>query len=299
MENKQRVIVTCSALTKDYGSHNGLFDCTLEITEGEIFGLIGPNGAGKSTLIKLLMDLVKPTSGFSSILGLDSQKDSLILKKLIGYLPGEMMQFPGVTAGYILELLMNMRGLNNKNEMYKLSERLQLDLSRKFQDLSHGNKQKVMLVQAFMHKPKLLILDEPTLGLDPIIQRELKLMMEEYVHLGNSIILSSHVLSEIESVCNRIALINKGKIVRVGSLDELRSTRIHKVTAIIEGRMPKLSDLESQNTEAVSLGEKAITFQIRGSFDPVLKLLSQYQVVEFDSRELSLEEVFFSEVGVY
>ena len=299
MENKRRVIVSCSALTKDYGSHNGLFDCTLEITDGEIFGLIGPNGAGKSTLIKLLMDLVKPTSGSSSVLGLDTQKDSLILKKLIGYLPGELMQFPGVTAGYILKLLMNMRGLANKSEMYKLSERLQLDLSRKFQDLSHGNKQKVSLVQAFMHKPKILILDEPTLGLDPIIQRELKLMMEEYVLLGNSVILSSHVLSEIESICNRIALINKGKIVRVGSLDELRSTRIHKVTAVIAGTMPKRSELESQNAEAVLLGEQSISFQIRGSIDPVLKLLAQYQVIEFDSRELSLEEVFFSEVGVY
>ena len=144
-------VVACIGLSKDYGSQNGLFDCNLTIEGGEIFGLIGPNGAGKSTLIKLLMDLVKPTSGSAKIFGKDTQEDSLELKKLIGYLPGELMQFPGVTAEYILKLMMNIRGIEDKSEIYRLSERLQLDVSRKFQDLSHGNKQKVGLVQAFMH----------------------------------------------------------------------------------------------------------------------------------------------------
>ena len=185
--------VTCMGLIKDYGANNGLFDCNLTINQGEIFGLIGPNGAGKSTLIKLLMDLVKPTSGSAKIFGEDTQEDSIALKRKIGYLPGELMQFPGVTAEYILKLLMNLRGIEDKTEIYRLSEILQLDISRKFQDLSHGNKQKVGLVQAFMHKPKILILDEPTLGLDPLIQRELQKMIKDYVAQGNTVILSSHV----------------------------------------------------------------------------------------------------------
>ena len=289
--------VVCIGLTKDYGSKNALFDCNLTINQGEIFGLIGPNGAGKSTLVKLLMDLIKPTSGSAKIFGLDTQDDSLELKKIIGYLPGELMQFPGVTAEYILRLLMNIRGISNHSEIYRLSEILELDVSRKFQDLSHGNKQKVCLVQAFMHKPKILILDEPTLGLDPLIQRELQVLIKSYVEQGNTVILSSHVLSEVESICDRVGLINQGQIVRVGTLNELRSTRVHKIEALFEGEMPSRLELENFKAEDVIFDGKLLTFQVRGSFDPVLKLLARYQVVEFDSRELSLEEVFFSEVA--
>lgn len=288
--------VTCMGLTKDYGNNNGLFDCNLTINQGEIFGLIGPNGAGKSTLIKLLMDLVKPSSGYAKIFGEDTQADSIALKRKIGYLPGELMQFPGVTAEYILKLLMNLRGIKDKTEIYRLSEILQLDISRKFQDLSHGNKQKVGLVQAFMHKPKILILDEPTLGLDPLIQRELQKMIKDYVSQGNTVILSSHVLSEVETICNRIGLINQGRIVRVGTLDELRSTRIHKVTAQFKGALPTSNELAKSHAENIAIDGNKFSFQIRGSFDPVLKVLHSYEVVEFDSRELSLEEVFFSEV---
>lgn len=288
--------VVCFGLTKDYGANNGLFDCNLTIERGEIFGLIGPNGAGKSTLIKLLMDLVKPTSGSAKIFSEDTQADSISLKKKIGYLPGELMQFPSVTAEYILKLLMNLRGIKDKTEIYRLSEILQLDVSRKFQDLSHGNKQKVGLVQAFMHKPKILILDEPTLGLDPLIQRELQKLIKEYVAQGNTVILSSHVLSEVETICDRIGLINQGRIVRVGTLDELRSTRIHKVTAEFTGTLPTSTELTKNHAENIAIDGNKYSFQIRGSFDPVLKALHRYEVVEFDSRELSLEEVFFSEV---
>ncbi len=288
--------VACMGLTKDYGSNNGLFDCNLTINHGEIFGLIGPNGAGKSTLIKLLMDLIKPTSGSAQIFSKDTQIDSLELKRMIGYLPGELMQFPGVTVEYILTLLLNLRGIDDKSPMYKISESLQLDITRRFQDLSHGNKQKVGLVQAFMHNPRILILDEPTLGLDPVIQRELQRMIEDYVANGNTVILSSHVLSEVESICHRISLINEGRIVRMGTLDELRSTRIHKVIALIKGKVPHKDELARNHAENINIDGELLSFQIRGSFDSVLKTLADYQVVEFDSRELSLEEVFFSEV---
>ena len=290
-------MLVCDGLSKDYGDQNGLFDCNLKIEKGEVFGLIGPNGAGKSTLIKLLMDLVKPTSGTAQIFGKDSQRDSLELKRIIGYLPGEMMYFPGVTAKYILKLMMNLRGHNDHSEILRLSERLQLDLNRKFQDLSHGNKQKLGLIQAFMHKPQLLILDEPTLGLDPLIQRELQAIIKEYVAVGNTVILSSHVLSEIEAICDRIGLIDNGQIVKVGTLSELRSSRVHMVRAVFEGPLPSLDELNSRKVESISIDGSTISFQVRGSFDAVAKLLASYRVLELDSRELSLQEVFFSEVS--
>lgn len=290
-------VISCSALTKDYGAEQGLFDCNLQINQGEVFGLIGPNGAGKSTLIKLLMDLVRPTSGSATIFNLDSRRNSTELKKDIGYLPGELMQFPGVTAGYILNLLLNMRGIHDRKFLIELAERLQLDLTRKFQDLSHGNKQKVGIVQAFMHKPKLLILDEPTLGLDPLIQRELRNLIEEVSKAGTTVVLSSHVLSEVESFCSRIGLINKGRIVKVGTLPELRSSRVHMISILFEGATPSKSELESAGAQSINGSGQLVNIEIRGSIDQVLKVISKYQVLEMDSRELSLEEVFFSEVA--
>jgi len=292
-----QLAINCKDLTKDYGSAQGLFGCNLQINQGEVFGLIGPNGAGKSTLIKLLMDLVRPTSGHAEIFGMDCQKDSVTLKRDIGYLPGELMQFPSVSARYILNLLLNLRGISDRSYLFELAERLQLDLNRKFQDLSHGNKQKVGIVQAFMHKPKLLILDEPTLGLDPIIQRELRGMIEDVAKAGSTVVLSSHVLSEVESYCSRIGLINKGQIIKVGTLAELRSSRVHKISILFEGALPTESELKVAGAQNINGGGQLINLEVRGSIDQIMKVISRYQVVEIDSRELSLEEVFFSEVA--
>lgn len=289
-------VVTCSNLTKDYGSGNGLFSLNLAIAQGEVFGLVGPNGAGKSTFIKLLMDLVIPTSGTATIFGKDSQRDSLELKKSIGYLPGELMQFPGVTAGYILNLLLNLRGVSDRKYLNELAERLQLDLHRKFQDLSHGNKQKLGLIQALMHKPKLLILDEPTLGLDPIIQLEVRSLIKEHVANGNTVILSSHIMSEVETICSRIGLINHGKVIKEGTLAELRKERVHKVNVLFKNDMPTHMQLIGAGAEFAEFEGQEINFQVRGDIDQTIKLLGTYGIAEFDSRELSLEEVFFSEV---
>ncbi len=294
---QQEAVIKCERLSKDYGSRNGLFDCNLTVKTGEVFGLIGPNGAGKSTLLKLLMDSIKPSSGAAEIFGLDTQQHSLELKARIGYLPGELMDFPSVTAGYILNLLLNLRGIEDREGLKAVSSRLQLDLNRKYQELSHGNKQKVGLVQAFMHNPELLILDEPTIGLDPVIQRELKLMLQEAVQAGKTVLLSSHVLSDVESVCSRIGLIIGGRIVREGTLSELRSERIHKVTASFVGKKPSSVQLISAGATEVTVTKDSIYFESNGSINEILQLLSRFEVSELDSRELSLEEVFFSEVN--
>ncbi len=294
---QQEAAIQCERLSKDYGSSNGLFDCNLTVKTGEVFGLIGPNGAGKSTLLKLLMDSVKPSSGAAQIFGLDTQQHSLELKARIGYLPGELMDFPSVTAGYILNLLLNLRGIEDRERLKAVSSRLQLDLNRKYQELSHGNKQKVGLVQAFMHDPELLVLDEPTIGLDPVIQRELKLMLQEAVQAGKTVLLSSHVLSDVESVCSRIGLIIGGRIVREGTLSELRSERIHKVTASFVGKKPSSAQLISAGATEVTVTKDSIYFESNGSINEILQVLSKFEVSELDSRELSLEEVFFSEVN--
>lgn len=294
---QQEVVIRCEKLSKDYGSNNGLFDCNLTVKSGEVFGLIGPNGAGKSTLLKLLMDSIKPSSGSAEIFELDTQQHSLELKARIGYLPGELMDFPSVTAGYILNLLLNLRGIEDRERLKEISNRLQLDLNRKYQELSHGNKQKVGLVQAFMHNPELLILDEPTIGLDPVIQRELRTMVQEEVQEGRTVLLSSHVLSDVESVCSRIGLIIGGRIVREGTLAELRSERIHKITASFIGKKPTSTQLITSGATEVVVTKDSVYFESNGSINEILQLLSHFQVSELDSRELSLEEVFFSEVN--
>ena len=229
--------VVCSKLTRDYGAGHGIFDLDLEVKRGETFGFIGPNGAGRSTTIRLLMDLIRPDRGTATLLGMDSRADSLPIKAKVGYLPGELMHWPRVSAGYVIGMLAGLHGGVDEDRIHTLADRLHLDLGRRFEDLSHGNKQKVGLIQTFMHEPELLILDEPTLGLDPLVQREFRHLLREAVAGGATVFLSSHVLSEVELVCDRIALIRDGRLLKVGSLNELRALRIHQVDAVFNGTL--------------------------------------------------------------
>ena len=287
--------VVCAGLTKDYGQGRGVFDLDLEIEQGEILGLVGPNGAGKTTTIRMLMDLVRPDRGSATILGLDARRDSLAVKRKVGYLPGELPQYPGVTAGYVIGLLAGLRGGVDPERIAALADRLGLDLDRRYDKLSHGNKQKVHLVSAFMHRPELLILDEPTLGLDPIVQQTFRGMVTEAAADGATVVLSSHVLSEVESVCDRIALVGAGRLFRLGSLTELRTVRAHRVEAVVEhpGDVDELARVPGVSDAHVDLS--LVTCTVQGSHGPLLAWLGGCGVLELDSRELSLEEVFLSE----
>jgi ABC-2 type transport system ATP-binding protein len=288
-------VVECIGLTKDYGEGHGVFDLDLTIDRGEILGFVGPNGAGKTTTIRLLMDLIRPDRGSATLFGLDVHRDSLAIKRRVGYLPGELPQFPGVTAGYVIGLMAGLRGGVDQDRVLGLAERLQLDLDRRYEKLSHGNKQKVHIIQAFMHDPELLILDEPTLGLDPLVQQEFRGIVTESVSGGATVVLSSHVLSEVELVCDRIALIRAGHLLRVGSMEELRSARAHRIQAVV-GRPGDLTELIRVPGVTDVHGERnLVTCTVHGPVGPLLAWLSDCDVQELDSRELSLEEVFLSE----
>src|SRR5574340_287973 len=204
--------ISCSGLTKDYGRGRGVFDLDLEVGPGEVFGFIGPNGAGKTTTIRLLMDLIRPDRGTATLLGLDARRDSVAIKRRVGYLPGELPQFPRVRAAHVIALMAGLRGGIDPDVIAGLAKRLDIDLSQKYEDLSHGNKQKVGLIQAFMHQPDLIILDEPTLGLDPLMQREFWRLVKDASAAGATVLLSSHVLAEMELSCDRMALIRNGRL---------------------------------------------------------------------------------------
>ncbi len=287
--------VVCSGLTKDYGQERGLFDLDLEIRSGEVFGFIGPNGAGKTTTIRLLMDLIRPDRGTARLLGLDARRDSIAIKRRAGYLPGELPQFPRVRASHVITLMAGLRGGVDPALIETLAERLDIDLDQKYEDLSHGNKQKVGLIQAFMHRPDLIILDEPTLGLDPLMQREFWRLVGEASAAGATLLLSSHVLVEVEHGCHRMGLIRNGRLLRVGTLEELRTTRVHRIDAVVRDH-PNVAELDGIEgvSEAVVQGDH-VTCSVHGSVGPLLAWLSARDVVELDSRELSLEEVFFTE----
>jgi ABC-2 type transport system ATP-binding protein len=287
--------IVCRGLTKDFGGGRGLFDLDLVVDRGETFGFVGPNGAGKTTTIRLLMDLIRADAGSASLFGLDSQRDSIAIKRRVGYLPGELVQFPGVRASYAVGLLAGLRGGVDAARISALADRLDVDLSRRYETLSHGNKQKIAIIQAFMHRPDLLILDEPTLGLDPLIQREFRDLVSEAVAEGATVFLSSHVLSEVELICDRIGLVRDGRLHRVGSLNDLRAMRIHRVEALFNGRLEPADVARLPGVSDARVKDHLLTCAVQGSIAPLLDVLSTADVAELDSRELSLEEVFLGE----
>ena len=297
MSSQGASAIELTAVTKSYGQGRGVYDLDLEVRRGEAFGFIGPNGAGKTTTIRLLMDLVRPDRGAIRVLGLDAHRESLAIKRRVGYLPGELAEFPGVRAGYIVGLLAGLRGGVRPERVASLAERFDIDLRRRYDELSHGNKQKIALIQAFMHQPDVLILDEPTLGLDPLMQREFRALVRESVTAGATVFLSSHVLSEVEQICDRVALISHGRLVQVGSLSDLRAVRAHRIEARFEGELHTDEIGSLPGVSDASVEDHRFTCTVQGSISPLLHGLEKATVVELDSHEMTLEEVFFARIG--
>ena len=235
-------IIQTEKLTKSYGPHRGIIDVDLAVEQGEVFGFLGPNGAGKTTAIRTILDLIRPTSGRALVFGIDSTVDPVAIHRRIGYLPGEFSLYDRLTGSQTLTYFANLRGGVDAAYQQSLIERFDLDPSRRFKELSKGNKQKVGLVAALQHKPELLLLDEPTSGLDPLVQQTFFAVLRETVAEGHTVFLSSHVLSEVEKSCDRVGIIRDGRLVKVDRVDALRDLAHHQVELRFVSSMPSRSE---------------------------------------------------------
>jgi ABC-2 type transport system ATP-binding protein len=287
-------IIEVERLTKNYGSKRGIADVSFQVEEGEVFGFLGPNGAGKTTTIRLLMALLHPDTGRARIAELDCWKQSLEIKRLIGYMPGEPALDPNLTGGQILEYFAHLRGGVDHAYLKQLIERFELDTSRKFRQYSTGNKRKVVLIQAFMHRPRVLILDEPTSGLDPLNQQEFDRMVLEARNEGRTVFLSSHVLSEVEKTCTTVGIIRDGRLVRIGDVAEVKAIKRYEMTITFASAIP----VETFKTLDGVIDAKpldhghGVHLAMQGPADAVIKAAAHYPVVSLTSYEPSLEDIF-------
>ena len=281
-------------LTKDYGSGHGIFDLDLAIVEGEVFGYLGPNGAGKTTTLKMLMGLIHATRGRGTIFGLDADRDAVPLKKRIGYVPGELPQFGGWRGSEIVAYIQGLRGDLADDRVEQIAKRLDLDLGRKYREYSHGNKQKLALLLAFAPEPALLIVDEPTTGLDPLHQQVFYALVHEAKARGATVLISSHVLSEVEQVCDRVGIVREGHLATVGPIAQLTGIKAHHI-AIDFAAAPPIERLRSvPGFEQVTVDGDQVRGLYRGSFEPLLAALAGSPVLSLTSREPSLEEIFLT-----
>ena len=288
--------IRTSKLTKDYGVGRGLFDLDLQVAGQEVFGYLGPNGSGKTTTIRLLMGMIHPTSGSAHVFGLDCIREAVEVKRKVGYLPGDVPQFGSLTGDEVVAYLGGMRGGVDRRRVQRIAERFDLDLSRRFREYSSGNKQKLAIVLAFMHRPDLLILDEPTSGLDPLNQQEFYALLRETRDDGATVFLSSHILSEVEHVCDRVGIIRDGRLVRVAQLDELRHIRVHRVEIeFAPGTdIPESEIRAAEGVQDMAVDGNRITCSVHGSFAALLHAIRDASVTDLVSTEPSLEEIFLS-----
>lgn len=284
-----RAIVT-RQLSKSYGRHRGIEGVDLEVREGEVFGYLGPNGAGKTTTIRLLLDLLRPTSGSVEVLG--KQPRDLDLRRAVGYLPGELALYEDMTVRSHLRYLANLRGLRSMELGEALAERFDLDPSRKIANLSAGNKQKVGVVQAFMHYPRLLVLDEPTGGLDPLMQQEFYHLVREVQAEGRTVFLSSHVLSEVERIADRVAIIRDGSIIVVDDLESLKAKAPRRIELHFSGPVSTEEFAGLANVRNVQVDDGVVTCEVVGSVDALIKAAARHEVTNVISHEADLEELF-------
>lgn len=291
-------VIRVNDLSKHFGDVRALDGLDLEVHDSEIFGFLGPNGAGKSTTIRILLDLLRPTAGSAEVFGCRPRRQGPELRARIGYLPGELRMPGRATAGRYLTYLARLRDGRGRNQIKPLAERFDLDLSRPIAKLSKGNKQKIGLVQAFMHGPDLLILDEPTSGLDPLLQREFHDLARERTDDGATVFMSSHVLSEIEEVAERVAIIRSGRLVDIDDLHNLRHKAGQEVVLRLSGTVDaeafsSLSGVSDVSVESdPSARESVLRCVLRGQPDSLLKLAARHHVTGWKAADRELEDLF-------
>jgi ABC-2 type transport system ATP-binding protein len=290
--------IETNKLTKWYGHRSrGIVDVDLVVETGQIFGFLGPNGAGKSTTIRLLLDLIRPTSGTARVLGLDVHRDRLAIDRRVSYVPGELSLYGDLTGRQLLTYLANLQGGIDVAYRDTLIERLELDPGKKIKSLSRGNKQKVGLVAAFMIRPEILVLDEPTSGLDPFVQLEFEHLCEEARDEDRTVFISSHQLPEVEHLCDRVGIIREGRLLAVESIAALKARALRRleidfaepVTAEAFANLPGIRDL--------TIEDSILRCSVMGSLDALVKAAARYQVTNVRSIETSLEEIFLAYYG--
>ena len=287
-----RPAIATSGLSKDFGSGRGLFGLDLEVRDGEVFGFLGPNGAGKSTTMRLLLDLIRPTSGSAQMLGLDTVNESLEIRRRVGFLPGDFALYPKLTGRAMLDYLAELRGGVDPHVRDSLVERFGADIDRPIRNLSTGNRQKIGLVQAFMHEPELLILDEPIAGLDPLVQQSFHALLGEVSAEGRTVFLSSHTLSEVERVTHRLAILRQGRLVVVDSLENLRKVAVQRLEIEFGERIDVAEFRALPGVTEVHAEGSTVIVGFEGSADAVVKAAAKHEVRAIRPREEDLEDIF-------
>jgi ABC-2 type transport system ATP-binding protein len=282
-------------LTKRYGSVDAVKALSLEVAEGEVLGYLGPNGAGKTTTIRLLLGLIRPTAGRAEIFGLDSQRDAVAAHRRLAYVPGEANLWPSLTGAETLHLLGRVQGMVDLAYRDELINRFQLDPSKKVRAYSKGNRQKLVLIAALMTRADLLILDEPTSGLDPLMEQAFRQCVHEARERRQTVFLSSHILSEVEALCDRVGILRSGELAEIGTLAEMRHLSALTVEATFDGPPPDLSRVPG--VTVIEVEGTRVRCQVTGPVEPLLKVLAAAGVHHLLSREPSLEELFLAHYG--
>ena len=287
--------IETEGLTKRYGSARGIEDVTLSVEAGEVFGFLGPNGAGKTTTIRTLLDLLHPTGGSARIFGLDCHRDSVAIRARLGNLPGDFGYGPAASGREVIGLLARLRGVAGLGRAESLAKRFRADLDRPLGQLSRGNRQKVGLISATFHAPELLILDEPTGGLDPLMQEEFLALVAEERERGCAVFLSSHELDEVERVCDRVGIVRDGRLIAIERIADLLGKARRKLTAELAEAVEVAAELRAlPRVEDVEVVGRRLSLTVAGDIDPVLKALAAHHVVDLEATHPSLEQVFLT-----
>jgi ABC-2 type transport system ATP-binding protein len=283
-------VIEANHLTKYYGKARGIVDVSFHVDEGEIFGFIGPNGAGKSTTIRLLLSLIYPTSGSGTILGKDCIKYGAELRQEIGYLPSEVFYYERMRVIDLLKYSASFYDRDCTQRMHQLAELMELELHRRIEDLSYGNRKKVGIVQGLLHQPKLLFLDEPTAGLDPLMQRKFFELIREENQRGVTVFFSSHILGEVQRMCNRVGIIKEGRIIEIADIRTLQQNNYKKVR--VEADDPEAVDFDIPGVTNLERHNRAIRFFYKGDINLVMRKVSEIRVSDVTIEEPTLEEIF-------
>jgi len=290
-----RIAIHTAGLTKHYGDFPALVDLNLDVEKGEIFGFLGPNGAGKTTMIRTILDEIRPTKGIATLLGMDSHQQSVEIRDHIGYVPGDLAMYPNLTGRDTITYFANLRGGVDWAFVESLADRLDADLSKKVGDLSSGNRQKVGLIQAFMNKPDLLIMDEPSSGLDPLVQREFQKMMHEVAADGRTVFLSSHTLSEVQRAADRVGIIRHGKLIAVEGVADLRSKAIRTVNLYFDEPVVASVFEPLPGVRSVEVENHHVMLSFDGQMETLLKVAAErYSLLDISTHEADLEEIFLT-----